>query len=302
MLERAALAEGADAGARGEQLAQDLGDDVLGDAAGGRVEADAQGPALGLPDDAGGLYAGAQGLEGLGAGGELDEELAVLRGESGDVTGLDRDALLHEGGLVADGLQLLQVVRGDDDRLRAALAADQGAQVVGVAWVEAGGGLVEEDEVGAAEESLGDADTLDLSVREGAGATLAELAEVDEAEHAGGLALGGGGVHALQAAEEHEVLAHGDVAAEQGVLRERAEATLEVAGVGRAAEDLDLAAVGPEIAAAQAEEGGLAGAVGADQREDGAAWDLEVRAAQRVHVAEALVDLIEVEGELGHGR
>jgi hypothetical protein len=97
------------------------------------------------------------------------------------------------------------------------------------------------------------------------------------------------------------VLAQAGLAAEHGVLRQRGEATLEAGDLGRAAEDLHGALVGLEIAAAQPEQGGLAGAVGADEREDRAARDPQVGAAQCMHVAEALVDLVEVDGEaVGH--
>jgi hypothetical protein len=77
-------------------------------------------------------------------------DLGVAGGQGRDRAGLDGLALLHEGGLVADGLELLEVVRGDDDGLRAAAATDHRAQVVGVGGVEAGGRLVEQDQLGLA--------------------------------------------------------------------------------------------------------------------------------------------------------
>jgi hypothetical protein len=61
----------------------------------------------------------------------------------------------------------------------------------------------------------------------------------------------------------------------------------------------DLAAVGRVHADERLHERALARAVVADQRHDLVGVDREVRAAQRVHATEALVDLASLEHGLG---
>ena len=78
------------------------------------------------------------------------------------------------------------------------------------------------------------------------------------------------------------MLAHGQLAAEHRVLRQGRQPALEAGRVGRPVEHDDLAPVGAEEAAHDREEGGLAGAVGADEGEDRAARDAEVDVAEGV--------------------
>ena len=142
-------------------------------------------------------------------------------------------------------------------------------------WVQARGRLVEEDEFGPADDGHREREALLLAAGEpavgGAAATI-EPQALDERVHVErvGVQLG----HVAQ----HLVGAGAGVDA--AGLEHDADARLEARGVGDRveAEDADGAGVGPAVALARLDGGGLAGAVGAEDGGHGGGADREVEA------------------------
>ena len=202
--------------------------------------------------------------------------------------GLGGDHLAHVLALaqhhhaVGDVLHLVQLVGDDDDRLAVvAHVAQHREELVGLLRGEHGGGLVEDEDLGAAVEQLDDLDRLLL--RDGhvvdllVGVHVKAVGVADLAD-----ALGGGREVelALLLEAQHDVLGGGEDVHQLEVLVDHADAVVE--GVlGRAddhglAVDLDGAAVGEVDARQHVHERGLAAAVLAEQGQDLAAVDVEV--------------------------
>ena len=146
--------------------------------------------------------------------------------------------------------------------------------------------LVEEQQPGLGGQRAGHRDPLRLASGDLAGVPLGEVGGIDLGEPAPGRLAGGSPSVAEAARPERDVVGHAQVREQQGVLREQR----DPAGVRRdegalagelaTAED-DPTAVGPQGAGGHGQEGGLPGAVGAQQRDGLALGDLD----RDVHVA-----------------
>ena len=185
----------------------------------------------------------------------------------------DRDA-------VADVLHVGQQVAGQQDRLAAAAELDDEVLDLAAAdGVQAGGRLVEDEQVGVVDEGLGQADA--------AGHALGILA--DGAARARGQAD-----HLQEHLDALAALAAGDLeepavvverlvgvqeAVEVGLLGQEADAVLDLDVAGRLAEDPDAALAGVEQAEHHLDGRGLARAVGAQQAEDLALLDGQAQVA-----------------------
>ena len=221
-------------------------------------------------------------------------------------------ALVEDGDAVADVLHVLQAVAAHEDRL--ALLAQLDDQVLHPARaerVEAGGRLVEDDQLRVVDERLGQADALPhalgvfledalLVVGRGRPSRSAPAARLRRTA----------GVEVEQPAVEVERLLGVEEAVEVRFLGQVADAFVLVDVGGGLAEDEGLAVGGEEQAEQQLDGGGLAGAVGAEQAEDFALVDLEVEGVQGgllLPAPEVAVDLGQVArfdddflGHVGH--
>ena len=108
--------------------------------------------------------------------------------------------------------------------------------------------------------------------------------------------------HAVQLGVEAQVLLGGQVAVERRVLEDEPDAAAH--GVALAhdvvAGDARAAAVGRQQRAEHRDRRRLAGAVGAEEAERLAGGDVEVDAAHRLDVAEALDQPAHLDGEVAH--
>src|SRR5262249_6649092 len=136
--------------------------------------------------------------------------------------------------------------------------------------IETRGGLVEQDDLGLAEEGLRDAEPLHHAVRQRARAALGVIVEPDELETAVHLANRVGAILPIEHAEEHELLENRRVALEFGVLRQNRHAAVQLRDPARiATEHVDTASIWSEETRDDREQRGLARAVRPEQPEDG---------------------------------
>ena len=194
--------------------------------------------------------------------------------------------MVHDRESIAQDLGLLHVVGREQDRPAARLhAEDEVPQRAPSRRIEAGGGLVEEHELGIVDEREGHAQALALAAGQDPGLGVAPLAQVERLDQLGGRA----GV-AVEAAEQVEDLGDRELRIEGSGLEAHPDPWLELV---RAAGDIDpehgdLAAVGRPKALEDLDRRGLAGAVGSEETEDLAGGDVEVDAGDRLDLVIAL--------------
>ena len=118
------------------------------------------------------------------------------------------------------------------------------------------------------------------------------VGEPEPIEHVAATPARLGLVQVVEPAHQLEVLEPGEVLVDGRALAREPDAEAQLLGVARDVEAVDggRAAVEPEQRGEDADHGGLAGAVGAEQPEHGAGVDLEVDALECVHLAERLGD------------
>ncbi len=246
---------------------------------------------------------------GTAARGDAEEEVlqagrlaaGELGADLGEGAQRDRAAVDDDEDAVAELLHEREQVRGEDDggaRLGAGL--ERALHLADAERVEAGEGLVEEHQARVVEEAAGDGELLLHAAGELAGEDAGLAVELQLGEQRAGARLP---VHdAVEARHQVEVLAHGEVVEEAGLVREERE--LALGGHGRGGEvvpgDADGAARGREDAAQAAQRARLAGAVGADQAEHLAGGDLEREVVDGGEAAVALRQAMNLEHRLAH--
>jgi hypothetical protein len=141
--------------------------------------------------------------------------------------------------------------------------------------IDAGGGLVEDEEARLLDEGLGEADALEHAFRVAAEAAVAGVLEADQVRGAPRRARGVSRREAADFSVEMERLLAGEEFVEVGVLREEADflAALDLAAV--APEDAGAAGAGGDEAEDDLHGGALAGAVGAQEAVNLAGLDIE---------------------------
>src|SRR5439155_9298867 len=225
-------------------------------------------------------------LEGAAGVVNLYVDAAAGADELVDAAGGDEAAVVHDRGVGTDLLELGQDVAGEEDgHALGAEPADELADLAHLLGVEADGGLVEDEELGLVEEGLREGETLTHAGRVGAhfavdrGAEAGDLEGFVEVSFGEGLATG--------EREGLEIVDAGHVRHEAGALDDRADAAQErAAGAHALAEEERAAAGGVDEAEDHAQGGGLAGAVRAEQAEDGAGRDLESEVVHGEDIAE----------------
>jgi len=283
----------------------DVGADQVGDEGREvRARTDGDEPALGvaldgdvgvpLPGQGHGAHVvgGAEQVTGVGGHGAQVTERAV----EGDLPAG------HDGDVVADLLDLVHVVRGEQDGETAVgQALDQGAHVADPAGVEAVGGLVEHQQPGVAQQAGGDAEALAHAVGVAGDLVVLPSGQVDGVEDLGDAAGPEAAVAAVEEREALEVLRAGEVGVELRALDEPCHAVERVdTGVAPgAAEDLDRAGVGSDEPEQHPEEGGLPGAVGAQDAVDLALGDLQGQVVDRDQLPVGLRDVDGLDREWG---
>ncbi len=159
--------------------------------------------------------------------------------------------------------------------------------------VEAGGGLVEEEDLGAVGDGAGDLDALGEAAGELRGIGAGALGEVELGEKLRGALAGLGAGEAEVEAVEVDVFEDGAGAVEGVVLRDDADVA---AGYGGGCDDVDAgdadrAGGGQGAGGADADGGGFAGAVGTEQAEELALANAEVDAVDGDDSLFSFIDL-----------
>ena len=198
---------------------------------------------------------------------------------------------------IGEVLRLVHVVGGEEDGLsELAEARDDLPRLAASRRVEAGGGLVEEEQLGVADERHCDVETALLAAGELAGAIVRLALEPDEGDRLVDVARGG-----VVAGVELERLAHGEERLDAALLEDDPDALppSAVSVLRVDAQDADLARAPLAIALEDLDRGRLPGAVGPEEREDLAGGDRQVDAAdglvRAVRLAQA-ADLDRVHG------
>ena len=211
---------------------------------------------------------------------------------------LDDPAVAQDGKAVGELLRLVEVVRRQEDRLpQRPQRADHLPGRAAGGRVEAGRRLVEEEQLGIADQRDAEVEPPPLPARERLHERLALLRQADQLEHV---------IHAagarVVAAEHPDRLGHGQVRPHRGRLEHDADAlpVRALRALGIVPEHPHVAAVAPAVALEDLDGGRLAGAVRPEQAEHLADGDLEVDPAQRLQVAVALAQVSDLDRELSH--
>ena len=211
----------------------------------------------------------------------------------------DDVAVVHDGYAVAELFRLVHVVRREHDRPALALEdRDQVPELPARLRIETGGRLVEEEQLGPADERAGEGEPLFLAAGEIRNTGAPFFLQLDEANHvAHGRAL------RVETPKEHQGLVHRELVGELRVLQLDAEALPKRGLIGRpaAAQKDDVPRIGRGQAFANLDGGRLAGAVRPEQAEAFAGADLQVDAVDSHHVAVRLAQAADLQGGCGDG-
>ena len=223
-----------------------------------------------------------------------DLPLEFARGPLGD----DR-AVVHDRQPVTEGIRLFQIVRGQKDRRPALLdGPDVVPQIRPVLRIEAGGGLVEEQDLGLVNEPEGDVEAPALASRIGRDLPIGEFGEV---EHRGELfrpLAHGVEIPSVEAALEDEVLPAGRHVVGATRLADVADPLTHLLRLARdvGAGHARRARVDGQQRREHPERRRLSGSVRSEEAEDLAPTDLEADALDRFDgsfpAAEALAKIL----------
>ena len=203
----------------------------------------------------------------------------------------DHPPAVHDHDAVAEALGLLDVVGDEHDG--GAGVADVADDVPGVAageWVEVLGELVEEDDLGTADEGQSDEQPLPLAAGERTVVAPQQRSELPLLDQLAGRARG-----RVQGREQVQRLTDPHPVGQRGVLQLGTDASAQPVPVhgGVEAEDPNGAAVGAAKALEDLDGGRLAGAVGAEESEQLAPMDGERDAAHDLGRPVALHDPVD---------
>src|SRR5579872_649407 len=217
----------------------------------------------------------------------------VLRGA------LDDDpAVLDDRDTVSESLCLIQVMRGEQHGLAELLERlDRSPGVTAGGRVNAGGRLVQEDQLGVADERQGQVQAPQLATRQCAGRGLLlpfEPRQGDDLIHRPGVGV--------QRREVLERLPHPDVAVQPGALEHDADPGPQRARAlaGIEPEHLDRAAGALPVTLEDLDRGRLPGAVGPEQSEHLAAADVEFDPPHGLEVSVGLVKIVNLDRQVAH--
>ncbi len=197
---------------------------------------------------------------------------------------------------------LVHVMRGDEDGEAA------GGELVNLApeiaprfRIDAGGRLVEQQQTGVRQRAGAEREALLPAAGQLAGDLFLAAFETKPRDHR--LGRGGRPRDAIDAGDEFEILAHREIVVEAEALRHVADAGLDLGGIGAdvVTETGAAAFVRREQPAQHADGGGLAGAIGSEEAEDGAAFDLHGEVAHHLPPAERFGQAVHVDDDVGRG-
>nr|WP_281273524.1 hypothetical protein [Euzebya pacifica] len=267
-------------------------------------------------DDLAGVDVGPGGLHGdsgqgggriLGPGRVGDAKLDDVTAEGrlqlvGGALGDQRPVVDH-GDAVGQLVGLLQVLGGQQQGGSVAHElGDQLPQLDARPRVQAGGRLVQEQHTRTADEAGRQVEASPHATGVGLDGAGRCLGQADALQHLVGASGSFCLAQAVEPADHDEVLPTGQVAVDRGVLPGQADLAAQGLRLLHHVEPRDrrAAAGGLQQGREDADEGGLPGAVGAEQPEDGALGNLEVDTPQGVDVAEGLGDSLDADDGFWH--
>src|SRR4051812_32131596 len=205
--------------------------------------------------------------------------------------------LLDDRHAVAQRLRLVEVVRGEQDRLAQVLQrADDLPRVAPRRGIEARRRLVEEDQLRVADEGQGEVEPAPLAAGEGAHVGVRLLLQAGDRDDLLDVAR-----VRVEVGEVLQRLARRDVAVHAGRLQDDADPLAQLPRVllWIVAEHGDDPGRAGAVALEDLDRGRLAGAVGAEQAEDLADGDLEVEAPHGLVLAVGLAQVADEDGRCG---
>lgn len=257
----------------------------------------------GLAEDGGGLDAFelARDLEGFGDVVAGDVEAAgsgrVDLGELFKVVGHAADDEFGEVDVadVAAAFGFVHVMGGDEEgHAEAGELEEEVPEFAAGDGVDAGGGFVEEEDLGLVHEGAGHGEALAPAAGEEGGAAVEVGLEVGEGDEFFAAGFEFGAVEAVEASVELEVFEGGEFVVEGEFLGHIADEAFDLFGglFDVEAGDFGGSFGGFEDAAEHADDGGFAGAVGAEEAKDGAFGDVEGDVVDGGEVAEAFGEVM----------
>jgi hypothetical protein len=208
-----------------------------------------------------------------------------------DVAGRDDPPVLHDRDRVAQPLDQLELMTGEQHRHAARdLGAQHPAQHVDTDRVEAGERLVEHQQLRAMHERRRELHALLVAERQRLQLVARAIGQAEALEQLVAAGLRSGGAQPVQPREVDELVAHAHLRIEAALLRHVAEAAARVS-VQRRAVPRHLARVGAEHAEDDPHRARLAGAVGSDEAGHAAGLHVEREAVERDDGAVAQVQV-----------
>ena len=173
----------------------------------------------------------------------------------------------------------------------------------GTHGVDAFEGFVHEEEFGFVDEAGGHGNPFSHSFGIFGDELFAFVREFEEFKEFGGAGFGEGLGEGVHAADEFEELLAREAVEEEGFVGDEADALFDFyfAGGHGEAQEFDGAGVGADEAGEHADGGGFAGAVGAEEAEEGASWDGEGEAVDGGFAVIFLAKIPDLDGRGGIG-
>jgi len=207
-----------------------------------------------------------------------DESLELVRGALGD-----QPSMVEERDPVGELIGFLQVLRGEEDRDPAGhQIADDLPHGAAAARVQAGGRLVEEDDAGVADQGHREVEPPAHAAGVGSSRFACRVGQAELAEQLGCPPPPRGPAQMAQVGHEVQVLRTGEQLVHGGKLPGDADQLTHRVGFPCqvVARDAGAATAGPDQGGQDLHHGGLAGPVGAEQREDRSFGDVKVDAVE----------------------
>jgi hypothetical protein len=195
---------------------------------------------------------------------------------------------------VGELVGFLQVLRRQEDRHAAGHeVSDDLPHRAPAAWVQASGRLVEEDDAGITDQAHREVEPTPHAAGVGSGRLLGRLDQIETLEQIAGAPPAFQAPEVVQVGHEDQVLLAGEQVVDRRELAgdaDRGTDRVWVAG-GVVAADAHDAGIGADEGREDLDDGGLAGAVGAEQREDRSLGHVEVDAVEHELIAVGLAQV-----------
>jgi hypothetical protein len=229
----------------------------------------------------------------------LDPVARVMRFDIAHGAGEDEVSIVDERDGVAELFDLVHAMGREKDGAALAAEVDEGVlQNDGVDGIESAEGLVHDDEFGLMQQGRDELDLLLHSLGELFSLFADGVGDPEALAPVVGALAGGGRAETVELPQEDELVHHLHLLIETALLGQVADAMEVLAGEGLA-EETDGAGIGHRNADHHTDGGGFAGAIGAEETEHGAGFDVEADVVDGDFCVVDLTDFLELDD--GHG-